>query len=239
MNIERGMDYMSFNEHVKSALVAEGAALVGFGDISALPSDAREGMPVGISVAVLLPKDVVRGIADLPTQEYFEWYCLLNDKLDGLAAYGAGLIAAKGYKAVANIRERVGSGGDERRTKLPHKTVATRAGIGWIGKCALLVTKEYGSMIRLTSILTDAPLDCAAPVDESKCGGCSRCADACPGKAISGKLWHAGLAREEFFDADACANTARERSMRGFGGQATICGKCIEICPHTRAYLNR
>jgi epoxyqueuosine reductase QueG len=24
----------------------------------------------------------------------------------------------------------------------------------------------------------------------------------------------------------------------GFGGGVTICGKCIEVCPHTRRYLD-
>jgi ferredoxin len=26
-------------------------------------------------------------------------------------------------------------------------------------------------------------------------------------------------------------------ALRGFGGGVTICGKCIEVCPHTRRYI--
>ena len=48
------------------------------------------------------------------------------------------------------------------QTALPHKTIATRAGIGWIGKSALLVTAKYGSAIRLSSILTDTPIETAS-----------------------------------------------------------------------------
>ena len=44
------------------------------------------------------------------------------------------------------------------RTVMPHKTVAVHAGLGWIGKSALFVTEKYGSAVRLTSVLTDAPL---------------------------------------------------------------------------------
>jgi epoxyqueuosine reductase QueG len=121
---------------------------------------------------------------------------------------------------------------------LPHKTVASRAGIGWIGKCALLVTARYGSMIRLSSILTNAPFDGSEPIDESKCGGCGACVFACPAGAVSGELWRAGVEREVFFDAVKCRKTAKERAALGFGGNATICGKCIEVCPYTRSYLN-
>ena len=69
-----------------------------------------------------------------------------------------------GYAAIAMTRSHVGNGEADDNTVLPHKTVATRAGIGWIGKSALLVTEQYGSMIRISSILTDAPLETAVPV---------------------------------------------------------------------------
>ncbi|MDR1321367.1 MAG: 4Fe-4S dicluster domain-containing protein [Gracilibacteraceae bacterium] len=222
---------------VRNELRALGADIVGFGDISALPPGAREGLPVGISVAVKYPKAVIRGITSLPTQEYREWYDRLNERLDMIVTHGAGLLAGRGFQAVAQTRERVGAGGTDYRTALPHKTVATRAGIGWIGKCALLVTKQYGSMIRLSSILTDAPLDRAEPVNKSRCGKCLECTISCPAGAVYGKHWETGLQRDELLDPVKCSQTARERSMRGFGAGITICGKCIEICPHTRKYL--
>ncbi|GHU89902.1 hypothetical protein FACS1894202_08860 [Clostridia bacterium] len=93
-------------------------------------------------------------------------------------------------------------------------------------------------MVRLTSILTDAPLKAAQPINASRCGDCSACTEACPAGAVSGKLWSAGLAREEFFNAAACHETARERALRGLGVEITQCGKCIEVCPWTRSYLD-
>ena len=70
-------------------------------------------------------------------------------------------------------------------TPLPHKTVATRAGLGWIGKCALLVTKQFGSAIRLTSVLTDVYICCDTALARSKSIGiettiCGRCIAVCP-----------------------------------------------------------
>jgi len=225
-------------QQILSECHAHGAALAGFGDLTSLPPDVREGLPVGIIVAVKYPKEVIRGISDLPTASYFEWYERLNVRLDALVTHVAEILRERGHAAIAQTRERVGRGESEDHTPLPHKTVATRAGIGWIGKSALLVTERYGSMIRLSSVLTDAPLETAEPVNLSRCGDCRACADACPAGAVSGRQWRAGLGRDELLDAALCRETARERAKRGFGGGATICGKCIEVCPWTRRYLD-
>ncbi len=221
---------------IESGLLALGADAVGFGDLGELPQDVREGLPVGISVAAVYPREVIRGISELPTQEYREWYDRLNDRLDAIVTSGAKLLREKGYRAVAQTRDRVGRGEDSNNTVLPQKTVATRAGMGWIGKCALLVTEKYGSALRFSSILTDAPLTVSKPVNESRCGACTACTVACPAGAVSGRLWEPSLYRDEFFDPVKCRKTARERAKRGFGGDVTICGKCIEACPYSRRY---
>ena len=185
----------------------------------------------------IYPEGVIRGIAELPTQEYREWYDKLNERLDAIVTCGADMLRDMGYVAIAQTREHVGSGESSDNTRLPHKTVATRAGVGWIGKSALLVTEDYGSAIRLSSILTDAPLKTAMPVNESRCGDCLVCANACPAGAVSGKIWTAGVSRGELFDPVKCRKTARDRAKQGFGGGITICGKCIEVCPHTQKYI--
>jgi len=223
---------------IKFELLRFGADIVGFGNLDELPDDVRGGLPVGISVAVVYPPEVIRGISELPTQEYREWYDKLNERLDMIVSRGAELLREMGYKAIAQTREYVGSGENSDNTTLPHKTVATRAGIGWIGKSALLVTDKYGSAIRLSSILTDTPLYTVLPINKSRCGDCMVCTNACPGKAVSGKAWEVGLYRDEFFDPVKCRTTARDRAKQGFGGDITICGKCIEICPYTQRYMN-
>ena len=222
---------------IKNELLQLGTDIVGFGSLGELPDDVREGLPVGISIAVAYPPEVIRGIAELPTKEYREWYDRLNERLDLIVSRGAELLIEMGYKAIAQTREYVGSGEINDNTTLPHKTVATRAGIGWIGNCALLITDGFGSAIRLSSIMTDAPLETALPMNNSKCGDCMVCTDACPGRAVSGKLWEVGLYRDHFFDPVKCRKTARERAKQGFGGDITICGKCIEVCPYTQRYI--
>ena len=225
------------NLTIETELLRLGADAVGFGDLSELPEDSREGLPFGVSVIVVYPGEVIRGISQLPTREYREWYDALNLRLDMLVTRGADMLREMGCKAVAQTREYVGSGESHDSTVLPHKTVATRAGIGWIGKSALLLTEKYGSAVRLSSILTDAPFDTAPPNNSSRCGDCTVCADACPAGAILGKSWQPGLCRDELLDPVKCRKTARERARQGFNGDMTICGKCIEVCPYTRKYI--
>jgi len=227
------------SEDLRNALRSKGAALVGYGSLAELPPAQRYGLPVGVCVAVVFPKETIRGIGGMPTLDYFNQYHSLNERLDEIVTYGEAYLQARGYRAVAKTRRVVGEQAHDFATILPHKTVATRAGVGWIGKCALLVTKEYGSMIRLSSLLTDAPLETAQPVDASQCGACTACKDACPAGAVSGKLWTVSLPRDCFWNAKACSDTARQRAFDCIGKSITLCGKCIEVCPHTRRYLNQ
>ncbi len=219
-------------------LTTHGADLAGVGDLSVLPGAQRLGLPFGIAVAVKYPAWVICGIAEGPTRDYYDHYHLLNDQLDALVTLGARLLTDAGYHAVAQTRVFVRQSETDYSTMLPHKTVATRAGLGWIGKCALLVTREFGSAVRISSLLTDAPLTSAAPVDASQCGGCTACMTACPAGAVLGSPWSPGVPREALYDAPRCRETARVISSRRIHETITLCGKCIETCPHTRKYLS-
>lgn len=216
-------------------LLGKGASLCGFADLTGIVEGELQH---GVSVAIKLPVPVLRSIADGPSRIYFDAYHEINEKLDSLVTAGAEYLRAGGYRAHAqtraNVQEHPGY-----RTDLPHKTVATRSGLGWIGKSALLVTSEFGPAIRLSSLLTDAPLSFGEPVGKSKCGNCTACADHCPGKAISGRLWEVTMDRDAFFDAAACRKAARALSKELLNEEITLCGKCIEVCPYTRGYIRR
>ncbi len=219
-----------------SQLLARGASMVGYADLRALPSDVREGMPRGVAIAVALDPEIIAGIGQGPTRPYYAEYNRANELLGQLAEVAADLLRGEGYRAIARAATNVGIDPATLSTRLPHKTVATRAGLGWIGKCALLVTEPCGSAVRLTSVLTDADLPVGEPTDASRCGHCMACVEVCPGNAPSGREWRAGLARDAFFDAHACRKAARAMAAR-VEIDDTICGMCIAACPSTRDYV--
>lgn len=224
---------MNYSNKLKDYLLENGASEVGFADLSGIVTSK---MKSGISILLCIPKDIVKSISDGPNAEYYEQCLALNEKLNYLAKLGAKFIRDRGYEVIARTTSYVTKFGNH-RTELPHKTVATRAGLGWIGKNALFVTKEYGSAIRLTSIITDMKLDYGIPITKSICGNCNVCVDACLGEALSGKLWDIEIDRDELIDVIKCDAKMRQLTEEIIGEEYSVCGKCIEVCPYTQKYI--
>lgn len=227
----------TLSERLKKELTAAGASLVGFADLSSLPQVQRDGFGYAVSIAIAVKPEIINGIGTGPTKEYYDEYYRLNGLLDDLNKKAAGIIAESGYNVLPKVRSSVKIDYKDHSTILPHKTVATRAGLGWIGKCAMLVTPQYGSAVRITSVLTDAPLESGEPINKSRCGACSNCVRNCPGEALSGDVWEVGKERESFYDWAACRNKAIERTWRVSPGE-TQCGLCVLVCPWTNKYIN-
>jgi epoxyqueuosine reductase QueG len=223
-------------EELKNLLSSEGANLIGFSDLNGITINKE--MSFGISVAVKLPSKLIKSIHNGPNIFYYEEYHRINNLLDRIVTKGTEYLIKNGYKAFAQTTTSVIQT-DDYKTALPHKTVATRAGLGWIGKCGLLVTKEYGSGIRISSFLTNAKLNCGDPVEKSFCGNCIECVKSCPGTAVSGKLWNVKTERSELIDVNKCKKAARALAMERINKEITLCGKCIEVCPYTIKYTNR
>jgi len=223
---------------IMETLFGREASLVGFADLGDVPDESRLGMPRGISIAVALSPGVVSGIGRGPTADYEREYARVNALLATLGEIAGELLRRRGWR-VSIPSPTTEAFPPDLRTPLPHKTVATRAGLGWIGKNALLVTRSFGSAVRLTSVLTDAPFTADGPIDRSNCGTCRACVDACPGHAPHGTNWALGLDRNAFFSAGDCLRTCGEVTARAGLGVHTICGICIPACPWTRAYLSQ
>jgi epoxyqueuosine reductase len=222
---------------IKEFLVSKGAAVVGFADLAPVPEFMRRGFPRAVSFGLALEPAVIAGIGQGPTADYLQLYHDSNARLTAMSEAAAAWLRERGARAEA--RPSTGDWDKETlRAPFSHKMAATLSGLGWIGKCDLLVTEAYGSAVRWASVLTDAPLPVGVPIVESRCGDCRACVDICPGQAGTGRLWRQGMAREEFWDPRAClAGMAKINRDRGtaFG----ICGLCIAACPRTQAYLKR
>lgn len=228
---------MSMADELRALLLSNGADMVSFANLQVIESDARDNFPFGVSIAVALNPQIVAGIQNGPTRQYYEEYMRVNRLLDMLGRRAAQFLEQREHGVGWFAATDAGIDPETLATRLPHKTVATLAGLGWIGKCALLVTWNYGTAVRITSVLTDALLPVGDAIDTSQCGNCHACVDACPGQAPSGKEWQVNLHRDSFFDAFACRKAAREQALEKVGIRESICGTCIAACPWTQKYI--
>ena len=76
---------MNPTKEFRDYMISQGAALVGIGDLTAVPSSDY---PVGIAVAIPLPKHVIKDLQLAPTREYYKLYTTLNDKLNAIVTAG-------------------------------------------------------------------------------------------------------------------------------------------------------
>lgn len=227
-----------FTTVVRDTLLAEGASCVGVGDLGDGDLSLFPDLSIAVVIAVALDPGIVRSLEDGPSVAYAREYERVNEVLAGLVTRLTTLLEEAGYRAEGISPT---SGDFDRETlaaPFPHKTAATRAGLGWVGKCALLVTREYGSAVRFATVFTDAPLTPGEPVTRSYCGTCTACIDVCPAGAPSGREWSPGIAREDFYDAYACCREA-DRVAAEIGCAHPVCGRCIAVCPWTKKYLKR
>ncbi|MCL2508642.1 MAG: hypothetical protein FWF05_05655 [Oscillospiraceae bacterium] len=220
------------NNWVHEVLKDKNIALTGFADLSEIDTETRHGFKYGISIAIALT--VLPSVTSKPSKEYYDEYINISAELRAASDFLADAIERRGFNAYSLAGERQN---EEFRTQLPFKTLATRAGLGWIGKSAALITKQFGSAIRLNGVLTDMPLKTGTPVSTSFCGGCSECVDNCPGKAITGNSWSVHTDRNELLNARECKKAVAARG-RVFHVTEGTCGICIAVCPYTKSYIN-
>jgi epoxyqueuosine reductase len=188
-------------------------------------------LPTVVSLLVRFDPAELEGVEHGPTHAYYAGYQRVNDVLDAAATALVAALRTGGYQAesvAATIREEDYESIDDwcNVPVFAHKTAATRAGLGWIGKTALFVSPTLGSRVRLATVFTDLALEAGAPVESGGCGSCRRCVDACPAGAGKDVTWRAGLPRAQLYDVKAC-----ERETDKHEGLGGVCGVCIAVCP--------
>jgi epoxyqueuosine reductase len=213
--------------------------IFGFSDLHGLIIKKFDGYNYGISIGKRLDDKIIDDIIEGPTIEYYNHYNQVNSELSDLT----GMIHADLQKAGIDsmiIRPTISHGQegyDEEYLKtltvdISHKMVATRAGLGWIGKSDLFISRAFGPRLRLVSILLKQnPGIDSVPVEESECGKCNICVVRCPANAANGKLWNINVKREEFFDAHKCREKCNQLARNKLNVDARICGLCVSICP--------
>lgn len=215
-----------------------GASLVGVGNIEGLLSPEHSHLKTGISIAVRLSDQIMNDVVDSPTHTYYHHYRTVNFLIDQICLKISMEIQNRGYLAMGvAASQTVKSESENYKGFISHKMVATRAGIGWIGKSACLVTPDYGPRVRLGTVVTDMKLEYDKPRNESECGDCKLCMENCPSMAIMGENWEVGVKREDIYDAYACSRHMSE-AYRDIG-RGSVCGICVSCCPYGKRLQNR
>jgi epoxyqueuosine reductase QueG len=210
---------------LKTRLFQAGATLVGFADIRDL---AIAGFPRAVALAIAYHPEVVACL-DTKVDRFERHLSETRERMKVLLEECGHFLQEQGFRTRVPEISRTLPG---LVSEFSHKTAATKAGLGWIGKNALLVNPEYGCGFRLASVLTDAGFTTGVPVAESRCGECRCCQGACPHGAIRGVLWHPGIARDDLLDAHCC-HVKREEAIPRLGYKHP-CGLCIQACPFAK-----
>jgi epoxyqueuosine reductase len=224
-------------EILKKHLTPEEDYIYGFADLTGLLDRKFEGFHYGISIGRKLDKDLVDPVIQGPTKEYYTHYKQINNDLAQLTFNISNDLNNNGIESI-NIEPTVTTNDLDTtysktlRTDLSHKMVATRAGLGWIGKTDLFVSKKIGPRLRLVSILIKSMvIPKSKTIDKSRCGMCNLCVEICPAKAANGMLWNINVKREDFFDPWKCRKQCAEFGKTILGLDARICGICVAVCP--------
>lgn len=209
----------------------------GFADLRGLLPQKYSDYPSGISIMRKMDDRIIDNIRNGPTMEYFNLYHSVNNELNETVALISKELTDMGIEnaAIKSTTEEKELTADYSKTltyPISHKMIATRSGLGWIGKTDLFISTKFGPRLRLASILVKADLTPDHPVfDESQCGSCKVCVVQCPAQAANGKLWSTGTHRDTFFDAFKCMAYCKKITTEKIHQTATICGKCIAVCP--------
>ena len=101
-----------------------------------------------------------------------DYHRLMRKRLDELAKKIASVVGEFGHRAFSDS------------APVLEKSIAEKAGLGWIGKHTNVINPKAGSWFFLGEIYTDLPLPIDPPQQRSHCGSCRACIDICPTQAI-------------------------------------------------------
>ncbi len=146
-----------------------------------------------------------------------DYHKILRSRLQKLASRIEQSIGAFGYRAFVDS------------APVMEKPLASKAGLGWIGKHTNLINKQSGSWFMLGELYTDLPL----PVDDpaaDHCGSCSACIEICPTNAITAPY---------VLDARKCisyltielSGSIPVEFRKAIGNRIFGCDDCQLVCP--------
>jgi len=213
-------------EKLKALCHQWGGSLFGVADLRSfkkeeilLPPPLIDRLPYAISVGFHLSDTILEEVENQPTPLYFHHYQRVNILLDTIGLIVTSTIQDLGHQAMAIAASQIVDWKNQ-KGHLSHKHVARAAGLGWIGRNNLLVNEQFGSRIRLVTILTGIPL-VISPPSTKDCSSCLDCLSVCPAEAIK--------ERQEDFDHLRCYEQLRTFA-KTLHFSHNICGVCVKAC---------
>ncbi len=149
-----------------------------------------------------------------------DYHFVIKDKLKSLLQFikqGIGEVEGRAFVDSAPVMD---------------KAWAAKAGLGWVGKHTLLLSKQKGSFFFVAELIIDLDLEYDAPVTDH-CGSCTACIDACPTDAIVEPYKVDGSKCISYFTIELKEELPNE--MKGkFEDWAFGCDICQDVCPWNR-----
>lgn len=116
------------------------------------------------------------------------------------------------------------------RAPILERELASRAGLGWIGKNSCLISPDIGSAFLLAELFIDYPLQPDQPFVADRCGTCHRCLDTCPTACIQ---------QDRSIDSSRCLSyltienksSIPEALRPAIGKWLFGCDICQTVCP--------
>jgi epoxyqueuosine reductase len=196
--------------------------------------------PRAISFGIALPHDIVnqqpnRFSSNVALNYKHHAYNVINQRLDHIASRLSSVIQKEGNRSLPIPATQEVTYNEALYGIFSHKMAARYAGLGWIGKCCLLVTPTAGPRVRWGSVLTDAALKATKKTMKEGCEDCQECIDICPTKAFTGEPFREEDPREVRYNAHKCEKYLSKLAKTSALG---VCGMCLYVCPYGRNKIN-
>jgi len=195
------------------------------------PADLVEGTQRIISVRLdYFPPEAADAwaVLDDPNAAYISRYALGRDYHK--------VLRARLQKLAHHITEQVGPFGYRAFTDsapVLEKALAQKAGLGWIGKHSNLLAQDAGSWFFLGELYTDLPLPVDPPQQQSHCGSCSACIQACPTQAIVAP-YRIDARRCISYHTIELKGSIPVEFRKAMGNRIYGCDDCQLVCPFNK-----